>query len=62
MKISIEATRSELPLLASLIPALAIDPELFRPLVSGKVAGEQITVENLAGDRAVLNFVIEVTE
>ena len=61
MKISIEATRSELSLLASLIPALAIDPELFRPLVSGEVNG-RVTLENLADERTTVEYAVTVTE
>ena len=61
MKISISATRAELPLLASLIPALAIDPELFRPLVSGEVNG-RVTLENLADERTTVEYAVTVTE
>ena len=61
MKISITAPRSELPLLASLIPALAIDPELFRPLVSGEVNG-RVTLQNLAEERTTVEYAVTVTE
>ena len=61
MKISITAPRSELPLLASLIPALAIDPELFRPLVSGEVNG-RVTLQNLAEERTTVEYAITVSE
>ena len=61
MKISVEAKRSELPLLASLIPALAIDPELFRPLVSGEVNG-RVTLRNLAEERTTVEYAITVSE
>ena len=61
MKISIEAKRAELPLLASLIPSLAIDPELFRPLVSGEVNG-RVTLQNLAEERTTVEYAVTVTE
>ena len=61
MKISISATRAELPLLASLIPALAIDPEMFRPLVSGEVNG-RVTLRNLAEERTTVEYAVTVTE
>ena len=61
MKVSISATRAELPLLASLIPALAIDPELFRPLVSGEVNG-RVTLQNLAEERTTVEYAVTVTE
>ena len=61
MKISITAPRSELPLLASLIPSLAIDPELFRPLVSGEVNG-RVTLRNLAEERTTVEYAVTVTE
>ena len=61
MKSSITAPRSELPLLASLIPALAIDPELFRPLVKSQHNG-QMTLENLAEERTTVEYAVTVTE
>ena len=61
MKISVEAKRSELPLLASLIPALAIDPELFRPLVESQHNG-RMTLENLAEERTTVEYAVTVSE